>query len=608
MKVITQHFYGTTQEWEEANNPVLYKAVWGFEETIGGEIIAKLGDGVTPWSMLEGYDIKSLSKAAQVILTEAQARQKAIEEETRAREEGQDNLWKALAGESDTRGNADSELQRAITEETQARQEADLIQLQATEHILDGVQSVFFEGAFLTRVIGGITEIPKSLFEACTVFKSGKTLINDIHGTVGVYIGDTDSANIDVKTKTTSSIGRDETPNLGTVQAHADLPTTVTEAMSLWGRTPSINDYAQVRVDETYGGFRVEWYITDIDDDGNITWGNSVVINTSDYQEQSTVNMAGKVLTGGATAGTYGEAVAIDPGPTENSDNLVSSGGVFAWVFAWFGGALNTLKTTAKTVIGAINELFDKTAKTKQYTFVIDSDAKLRQWADNAAGNDYSRVLVRSGKWMYNLEGQIDVVDIRIIDLSNGRTKSIDGEAGSIISIYVDLNCTYENINFAVVAGSENIIINNLDVQIYAAVNYINVTATVFKNCHRMRNCKAKIDFNNATCGQVSAFANCSRLYSCNGIAITYFDDVPEDASVITNAFYSCTFLYDCEGTASSGTVATTVNPFYYCRTGFGCRGRGNTRSFSMCYMEQVSGTTSWANTAAGGYNYNLTA
>jgi len=55
MKVITQHFFGTTREWEETN-PILYKAVWGFEKTVDGKIIAYLGDGKTHWSELKPFN------------------------------------------------------------------------------------------------------------------------------------------------------------------------------------------------------------------------------------------------------------------------------------------------------------------------------------------------------------------------------------------------------------------------------------------------------------------------------------------------------------------------------------------------------------------------
>jgi len=49
-----------------------------------------------------------------------------------------------------------------------------------------------------------------------------------------------------------------------------------------------------------------------------------------------------------------------DKEPTQNSEGLVESGGVWDW----FGAAVSTLKTSTKKVIGAINELFDTTVKT----------------------------------------------------------------------------------------------------------------------------------------------------------------------------------------------------------------------------------------------------
>jgi len=197
-------------------------------------------------------------------------------------------------------------------------------------NVLKGVNKLNLSGAFLTRAIAGVTEVPLSLFPSDTVFVAGKTLIFDNHGTEGVYVEDWDNSNITVMTTSTSQIGAGTTPNLGTVQTHAELPLTVTAAVELFGRTPSLNDYATVRVDETMDDNRVEWYITDIDENGNITWGNPVPIDTSSYQEKTGLNMAGKLLTGGSTAGTFGEAVDIEEEPVEGSDKAVLSGGIFS--------------------------------------------------------------------------------------------------------------------------------------------------------------------------------------------------------------------------------------------------------------------------------------
>jgi len=59
MQAIVQHFIGTTDEWE-TTNPILYEAVWGFEKTTEGKIIAKLGDGVNSWNDLKYFDQENI--------------------------------------------------------------------------------------------------------------------------------------------------------------------------------------------------------------------------------------------------------------------------------------------------------------------------------------------------------------------------------------------------------------------------------------------------------------------------------------------------------------------------------------------------------------------
>jgi hypothetical protein len=177
--------------------------------------------------------------------------------------------------------------------------------------------------------------VPKILFPHDTVFISGKTLINDADGTIGVYSGDEDSAIINVATITIAPVGAGESVNLGIAQTNAELPTTVDAAVHLWGRNPNINDYATVQIDETMQGRRVEWYITNIQD-GDITWGNPVPINTGDYQQQSAAEDSGKVLVGGQAGGTFGTSIHIDTEIGENSAGIPSTqavGQLFAGVF-----------------------------------------------------------------------------------------------------------------------------------------------------------------------------------------------------------------------------------------------------------------------------------
>jgi len=273
-----------------------------------------------------------------------------------------------------------------LADETDAREKqigALNTQIITTNAVLSGVHAAALVGAYLTRVINGVTEVPRALFAPSEVFTPGKTLVNDVDGTVGVYVGDADAAAILVRTKTTSHIGANEPMLLGNVAAHADLPLTVTDAESLFGRTPSLDDYANVLSDETMNGWRVEWYVTAIDGGGHISWGNPVAVNTGDSQTQTGAQDAGKVLTGGAIPGTFGPSLETDAAPTQGSNNLVRSGGVFSW----FGAAVSTLSTTAKTVVAAINELFTNKANLAGPAFTGNPTA-----VTQAVGNNTTRL------------------------------------------------------------------------------------------------------------------------------------------------------------------------------------------------------------------------
>jgi len=76
MKAITQHFYGTTEEWKAAN-PKLYNAVWGFEETKDGIVLAKLGNGKDRWNDLKYFDVENIYGLIERLTSETAAREVA---------------------------------------------------------------------------------------------------------------------------------------------------------------------------------------------------------------------------------------------------------------------------------------------------------------------------------------------------------------------------------------------------------------------------------------------------------------------------------------------------------------------------------------------------
>jgi len=286
----------------------------------------------------------------QKIYIEAQTRedidnllQQKISTETQTREADVQNLKAAdvtlqgnlnttnenLKEEADAR---DKQITEAITGEANFRQgQINELnnEIQKTNNVLAGVHTTSLNGAILTRALGGFTEIQKSLFSNEVVFMVGKTLLFDKYGTVGVYIGDVDQATLNIMTKATSPVSELEPTLLGSVQLFEELPLTVTDAENLWGRTPRLDDFAHVKTDDNFDGLRVEYYITSIDGQGNITWGNPVPINTADFQAQTGAEDAGKVLVGGAMPGTFGNSIPIDLEPTEDSRNLITSGAIF---------------------------------------------------------------------------------------------------------------------------------------------------------------------------------------------------------------------------------------------------------------------------------------
>jgi hypothetical protein len=269
-------------------------------------------------------------KAADVLLREAidaetENRRHGDEQEAEARNQ---QITEAINGEADARLSQIQELNTQVQNEFASINE----QIQMTNDVLDGVHSISLIGATLTRVLGGFTEVPKNLFEFDTVFTAGKTLIFDTNGTTGVYTTDADSANIIVLTKSISPLAALEPVLLGSVAVFENLPLTVASAETVFGRTPRIDDYAQVMSDANFSGLRVEYYVTAIDANGNITWGNPVPLNTADFQTQTGAEDSGRVLTGGPVPGTFGESLDIDMEPTQASKNLINSGGVFAWV------------------------------------------------------------------------------------------------------------------------------------------------------------------------------------------------------------------------------------------------------------------------------------
>ena len=294
------------------------------------------------------------------------------------------------------------------------------------------------------------------------------------------------------------------------------------------------------------------------------------------------------------------------------------------------------------------------------FTYVIDSNDALEAWANNDPGNDYSRVLIKSGTWTItrNLSGGTEAAPLAFLDISGGRTRTIIGESNSLIS-FVSTGATGDwvcGINSDSPSGIDYFF-ERVSVEISGDTNHAafrmcsnfiscygsgigNFNNSGFRNCDNLTHCVAYsvgtvsnsgfrdcTNINNCTAttvnsgtGNNSAFRDCQYISRCNATATgTASNTGFRDCSNITNSvascdgtttnsgFRDCTGLVNCLGQATGpGTSGTGNFGFRDCRTGFGNR-NGSTPSttgtFSNCFMEQVTGSTAWANTAAGGYN-----
>ena len=300
----------------------------------------------------------AIENEANTRQTQIDQANQAIQNEANTRQEQVNNLTIAIENEAILRNR---QIVEATTAEASARESqinevnnamtngfAELNgQIQATNSVIDGIRTTSLRGAYLTRELGGATDVPIHLFGSFSNFQAGKTLVFDDNGTQGVFIGNVDSATIRVMTKSISHMSDLKPTLLGSVPTFADLPMHADTAASLFGRVPRIDDHAFVLNDETHDDLRVIWYVIDIVEipyEGDaygmipfppppptieLAWGNPIPINRDDFQAQTGAVDSGRVLTGGATPGTFGESIPIDVEATEGSNNLITSDAVY---------------------------------------------------------------------------------------------------------------------------------------------------------------------------------------------------------------------------------------------------------------------------------------
>jgi|GEM_PF-3281147 len=214
------------------------------------------------------------------------------------------------------------------------------------------------------------------------------------------------------------------------------------------------------------------------------------------------------------------------------------------------------------------------------HTFVIDSNAALAAWASNAAGNDYSRILIKAGTWTlnYSASGGTNLNPLAVIDISNGRTISVAGESGSIIR----LNST-----------------------ITAATRFCGIRGNPSDTTTLFLNVRVEINRGNASqnfAGSAIAFCDCNNLIGCTGMGARLAPSLPENN--YGGGFLRCNNLIGCTGTSTTGIGAEPGGAFVLCDnltscTGTNTTGNGGGGVFLQC--KYLSGCRGNNRSIAGG-------
>jgi hypothetical protein len=146
------------------------------------------------------------------------------------------------------------------------------------------------------------------------------------------------------------------------------------------------------------------------------------------------------------------------------------------------------------------------------FTFIIDSNAKLNMWATNAAGNDYSIVLVKAGTYTSNTPVNLTTTQTKIVVGQKGNLLSFTGEHGLLYDALPVNDCWMRGVNVRSYKGM-------------TAASYINMTVYAYEKCINLDNCTAHADVygystnNSNVFVYARGFDGCANLANCRGEA-----------------------------------------------------------------------------------------
>lgn len=219
----------------------------------------------------------------------------------------------------------------------------------------------------------------------------------------------------------------------------------------------------------------------------------------------------------------------------------------------------------------------DDTSNTYHYTFVVDSDEALANWANNdtSKGQDYTSVLIRKDEWTSTVG----------VNLTATGTKIVVGEAGSkLVFNNVEKGLYYDD-----APSTPDYYMQGVNVEV-TKDNWSGAKAYGFYNCINLTNCAGTGTGISGTVARVYGFANCTNLTNCAGTGIG--NSISDYVAVLSYGFNDCTNLTNCTGTATAVAVASEAT------LSSDCYGFNNCTNLTNC-----TGTGTGTGTVASGGN-----
>jgi hypothetical protein len=204
------------------------------------------------------------------------------------------------------------------------------------------------------------------------------------------------------------------------------------------------------------------------------------------------------------------------------------------------------------------------------FTYIVDSDQKLADWANNVAGNDYTAVLIRPGTWTSSTE----------VNLTNTGTKVVVGIPGSKLSFTSQYGLRYSS-----APTTKEYSMHGVTVECAPPSGY----GYGFSNCTNLTNCTGSSSGTDYGYG----FSSCTNLTNCTGTG---------SGTSYGYGFSNCTNLTNCTGT---GTGTGTGYGFQSCR-GMLLNKPGSaskTATYNSCYVSISGSGAAPDDSAAGGWN-----